>query len=123
VQAQVVTSAASGLTAGAAINADLLGAETRQAVQARRYERIYGEQAWDERYRSRPQNWSGNVNPVLIAEVSGLPPGTALDAGAGEGADACWLAGRGWRVTGADLSTTALQRAAAQADRLSLDVA
>ena len=32
------------------------------------------------------------------------------------------LAGRGWRVTGVDISTTAFQRAAAQADRLGLDV-
>ncbi len=122
VQAQVVTSAAAGLTAAAAINADLIADDTRQAVEAHRYERTYGEQAWDERYRSRPQTWSGNPNPVLVAEVTDLPAGTALDAGAGEGADACWLAARGWRVTGIDLSTTALQRAAAQANRFGLDI-
>lgn len=122
VQAQVVTSATSGLMAGAAINADLLAEDTRQAVQAHRYERVYGEQAWEQRYRERPQSWSGNPNPVLIDEATDLAPGTALDAGAGEGADACWLAARGWRVTGVDLSTTALHRAAAHAQRLGLDV-
>jgi hypothetical protein len=36
VQAQVITSAASGLVAGAAINADLITEETRRAVDARR---------------------------------------------------------------------------------------
>ena len=34
-----------------------------------------------------------------------LPPGTALDVGCGEGADAIWLAERGWRVTAVDFST------------------
>ncbi|WP_433226994.1 class I SAM-dependent methyltransferase [Microtetraspora malaysiensis] len=42
-------------------------------------------------------------------------PGRALDVGCGEGADAIWLAERGWRVTAADISTTALERAAAHA--------
>ncbi|MCW2645806.1 MAG: NAD(P)/FAD-dependent oxidoreductase [Pseudonocardiales bacterium] len=121
-QAQVVTSAAAGLTAGAAINADLVAEDARTALEVHRYEVIYGERAWDERYRSRAQNWSGNPNPVLVAEVADLVPGTALEAGAGEGADALWLASRGWHVTGVELSTTALERAAAQADRLGLQI-
>ncbi|MDT0262024.1 FAD-dependent oxidoreductase [Jatrophihabitans lederbergiae] len=121
-QAQVVSSAAAGLAAGAAINADLLAEDTRTALETHRYRQIYSEQAWDERYRSRPQNWSGNPNPVLITEVADLVPGTALDAGSGEGADALWLASRGWVVTGAEFSTTALQRSAAQAERLDLTV-
>jgi SAM-dependent methyltransferase len=40
-------------------------------------------------------------------------PGTALDAGCGEGADAIWLAERGWRVTAIDIASTALDRARA----------
>ena len=122
IQAQVVSSAAAGLAAAAAINADLIAEQTRLAVTAHRYQRIYGEQAWDARYRERTQTWSGRANPVLVDEVADLDPGTALDAGAGEGADACWLAERGWRVSGADISTTALDRAAAQSTRLGLDV-
>ncbi len=72
----------------------------------------FGEAFWDERYRSAGALWSGNPNRYLVSEASDLPPGTALDAGCGEGADALWLAGRGWRVTGVDLSTVALERAA-----------
>jgi thioredoxin reductase len=122
-RAQVITAAAAGLNAGAAINADLVAEDTRIAVEGHRHEEpLHGEQAWDERYRSRPQNWSGNPNSVLIDEVAGLPVGTALDAGSGEGADALWLAGQGWRVTGAEFSPTALDRAAAQADQLDLAV-
>lgn len=110
------------MLAGAAINADLIAEDARAALEAHRQERIYGEQAWDERYRSRPQHWSGNPNPVLVAEVADLAAGTALDAGSGEGGDALWLAARGWKVTGAELSTTAIGRAEEQAERLGLEV-
>ena len=70
---------------------------------------------WDERYRTRDALWSGQPNPTLVAEVSGLSPGRALDAGCGEGADTIWLARKGWQVTGIDISTVALDRAAGHA--------
>jgi ubiquinone/menaquinone biosynthesis C-methylase UbiE len=69
------------------------------------------EKLWDERYRSAPLIWSGEPNEQLVAEVSPLTPGTALDVGCGEGADAIWLAERGWRVTAVDISSVALERA------------
>lgn len=75
----------------------------------------HGEQAWDERYRTKTAVWSGNPNAVLVAEVTDLNPGTALDAGAGEGGDAIWLASRGWKVTAADISSVAIERAAKRA--------
>ena len=77
---------------------------------------------WDERYRSAPALWSGEPNPELVGEVSGLRPGQALDAGCGEGADAVWLARRGWQVTAADLSVVALERAAAHAAQAGADI-
>jgi SAM-dependent methyltransferase len=52
-----------------------------------------------------------------------LAPGTALDLGAGEGGDALWLAGRGWRVTAVDVSPTALDRLAARAAEAGVEVA
>ncbi|MEO5874400.1 MAG: class I SAM-dependent methyltransferase [Streptosporangiaceae bacterium] len=70
---------------------------------------------WDERYRSGPALWSGQPNPQLVTEVAGLRPGTALDIGCGEGADAIWLADQGWQVTATDISVVALDRAAGHA--------
>jgi SAM-dependent methyltransferase len=71
--------------------------------------------SWDARYAESDRLWSGRPNAVLVDEVSELAPGTALDLGCGEGADAIWLAGRGWRVTAVDVSRVALGRAAAHA--------
>ena len=70
---------------------------------------------WDERYASREQIWSGEPNHQLVEQTASLPPARALDAGSGEGADALWLAGRGWQVTAVDVSAVALERAAARA--------
>jgi thioredoxin reductase/SAM-dependent methyltransferase len=113
VRAQVIASAAGGLAAGAAINADLVAEDTRLAVERLR---MFGEAAWDARYRQHAHAiWSGRPNAVLVDEVSELPVGRALDVGCGEGADAIWLAGRGWQVTAVDLSTVALARASEHA--------
>lgn len=70
---------------------------------------------WDERYASRERIWSGNPNDQLVEHAASLPPARALDVGSGEGADALWLAERGWRVTAVDVSAVALERAAARA--------
>ncbi|WP_329129605.1 class I SAM-dependent methyltransferase [Streptomyces sp. NBC_01476] len=73
------------------------------------------QQFWDERYRESERIWSGRPNAALVREVTGLPPGRALDLGCGEGGDAVWLAARGWQVTATDISPVALGRAAAHA--------
>jgi SAM-dependent methyltransferase len=72
-------------------------------------------ESYDELYRSTPAVWSGRPNRQLVVEAADLPPGTALDAGSGEGGDALWLAERGWRVTAVDFSAVALERAAVAA--------
>ncbi|GAA1252053.1 class I SAM-dependent methyltransferase [Pseudonocardia aurantiaca] len=71
---------------------------------------------WDERYSSASRIWSGDPNPQLVSEAGALDPGTALDAGCGEGGDAHWLARRGWQVTAVDVSAVALERGAAHAE-------
>lgn len=73
----------------------------------------YWDQVWSgERAASMA---SSEPNPYLARELSDLAPGTALDAGCGGGAEAIWLASRGWQVTGADIAAAALAHAAARA--------
>ncbi|WP_249643887.1 class I SAM-dependent methyltransferase [Nocardia sputi] len=75
---------------------------------------------WETFYGERERVWSGQPNFLLVREIEGVTPGTALDLGCAEGADAIWLAERGWRVTAVDVSETALGRARAQAARQGL---
>ncbi|OXM54193.1 class I SAM-dependent methyltransferase [Amycolatopsis alba] len=70
----------------------------------------FDKEYWEEHWRQ-----SGAVsppNPYLARELGELKPGTALDAGCGEGAEAAWLASQGWQVTAADISSAVLARAA-----------
>jgi hypothetical protein len=42
---------------------------------------MFERSSWDERYSGSEEIWSGNPNAQLVAEVSGLTAGTALDVG------------------------------------------
>jgi len=73
--------------------------------------------AWDERYAAAGLVWSATPNRFVEAELAGLPPGRAVDLAAGEGRNALWLAGRGWRVTAVDFSRVALEKGRALEER------
>ena len=77
---------------------------------------------WDVHYSAVEQVWSGNPNGVLVAEISDATPGTAVDVGCGEGADAIWLAHRKWDVTAFDVSAVALARAAEHVEKAGVTV-
>lgn len=88
---------------------------------AHSFSKDYWERHWEQNPEDaaagRPARSAEPVppNPYLIRETRGLTPGTALDAGCGAGAEALWLAARGWQVTGADISAAALAQAAESA--------
>jgi SAM-dependent methyltransferase len=65
---------------------------------------------WDERYAAVELIWSAGPNQFVAEETSGLPPGTAVDLGAGEGRNAIHLARLGWQVTAVDFSRVALDK-------------
>ena len=79
------------------------------------FDNDYWDQIWSGD-RATPMS-SSAPNPHLQAQVGELAPGSAIDAGCGAGAEAIWLAGRGWTVTAADIARAALdfgrERAAA----------
>jgi len=81
-----------------------------------------GQTDWEHRYGTAEPVWSANPNGSLLAEVGDLAVGRALDVGAGEGADALWLAERGWETTACDISGNALARVHSEAERRGLPV-
>lgn len=113
---QVLQAAAQGSRVGAMISFDLAGEDMAAAARP-----LGNESDWEHRYSGEPM-WSGNPNGSLVAEAGHLTPGRALDVGAGEGGDAVWLAEQGWTVTASDISSRALARVAAEAERRGLTV-
>jgi 2-polyprenyl-3-methyl-5-hydroxy-6-metoxy-1,4-benzoquinol methylase len=62
--------------------------------------------AWNDRYATADLVWTAEPNRTFAAEVAALPPGSALDLGAGEGRNATWLARQGWTATAVDSPTS-----------------
>jgi SAM-dependent methyltransferase len=77
---------------------------------------------WDTRYRASDLVWGGEPNVFVTEEFTGIPPGRALDLGAGEGRNAIWLAGLGWQVTAVDFAAVAVDRARLLAERRGVTV-
>ncbi len=140
--ANVVVSAAAGARVGGAIHFDLLRAEVETALAGADHGQSHGHDHgqghgqhgpgpdtvidrafWEDWYAQKDQIWSGNPNPQLVADTAALAPGRALDVGAGEGADAIWLAEQGWEVTAVDIASLPLERGRAEAERRSPSVA
>ncbi|MGV9803161.1 FAD-dependent oxidoreductase [Mycobacterium sp. NPDC003449] len=112
---QVAAAIASGSQAGAAVVQSLLAEDVGLPVPPWPSHAAVTSQYWERHYGQRGRIWSGRVNAALANVAADLTAGRALDLGCGEGGDAVWLAENGWQVTAADVSETALQRAAGEA--------
>lgn len=66
--------------------------------------------SWNERYLSKGAMWSGKVNPVLEEVARASSPTRALDVGAGEGADALFLAELGAETLAVEASSVGVFR-------------
>lgn len=89
-----------------------------------RLDRDYWERRWTQVLREHPDGVVGRgASAHLLTETADLHPGRALDAGCGHGAEALWLASRGWRVTAVDYSVTALDIGRSTAQSIGTDVA
>ena len=78
--------------------------------------RIY----WDKVYSAEKPIFSLKPTELLVSAVLGRRPGRALDIGMGQGRNAIYLAGRGWDVTGFDLSPEGVRQAQAEARKRSV---
>jgi 2-polyprenyl-3-methyl-5-hydroxy-6-metoxy-1,4-benzoquinol methylase len=89
-----------------------------------KFDQDYWEQLWAKTLREHADVVAHRPpNAHLLAEVAGLPPGRALDAGCGHGAETLWLAAHGWRVTAVDFSAAALAQGRAMAEAAGADLA
>lgn len=78
--------------------------------------------AWNDRYAAADLVWTAEPNRTFAAETASLPPGKALDLGAGEGRNAIWLAQQGWTATAVDFSDVALAKARQLAEASDVEI-
>lgn len=88
----------------------------------------FDQDSWERRWRQALREHADVVatrppNTHLLTVTADLPPGLALDAGCGHGAETLWLAAHGWRVTAVDFAATALDHARSSAEAIGTDVA
>ena len=75
---------------------------------------------WDAIYRQGTPSWETGAPAgelVRVVEKGIVRPGTVLELGCGTGADAVYLARRGFEVTAVDISPMAVERARVRAER------
>jgi len=89
-----------------------------------KFDREHWEALWTKTLREHADKVARRApSSHLTAEVASLPPGRALDAGCGHGAETLWLAAHGWRVTAVDFSAAALAQGRALADAAGPEIA
>ena len=65
---------------------------------------------WEGRYRAAEGAlWGEEPNGWVAEQAAGMPPGRALDLGAGDGRNALRLAADGWAVTAVDFAPAAIE--------------
>jgi SAM-dependent methyltransferase len=77
---------------------------------------------WDARYAAEPTLWGSEPNQYVRARLGSADPAYVVDIACGNGRNALWLARRGWRVTGVDISGVAIERARERGKELGVEV-
>jgi SAM-dependent methyltransferase len=73
-------------------------------------------EGWNDTFRSSAAVFNHKPNKLLVDAVATVKPGTALDLAMGQGRNGVYLATRGWKVTGVDISDVGLKVAREAAD-------
>ncbi|PYZ96447.1 hypothetical protein CR205_12050 [Alteribacter lacisalsi] len=78
---------------------------------------------WENQYLKTGQLWASEPEAALAKYVSLVSKDKkVLDLGMGEGRNALYFAGQGFKVAGTDFSTTAVERCKEKAEQLGLEV-
>lgn len=77
---------------------------------------------WDEIYSGKDVKVPVNPSALVLETAANLPPGQALDIGMGNGRNAVYLARKGWKVRGIDVSKEAVKQAQAEAAKLGTSI-
>lgn len=77
---------------------------------------------WDDIYSGKSVKVPVNPSTLVLETTANLQPGTALDIGMGNGRNAIYLARKGWKVTGIDVSKEAVRQAQTEAAKLGTSV-
>jgi SAM-dependent methyltransferase len=75
---------------------------------------------WDQIYAGRDAKVPVNPSALVLETLANAPAGAALDIGMGNGRNAIYLARKGSKVTGIDISSEAVKLAQAEARKLNV---
>jgi SAM-dependent methyltransferase len=100
------------LAAGLCCLAGLLPGQARRQPAA----------AWDQVYRNPENRVPVNPSSLVLETTANLKPGMALDVGMGNGRNAIYLARKGWKVTGVEISEEAMRQARQEAAKAKADI-
>ncbi|MGC4051389.1 MAG: class I SAM-dependent methyltransferase [Paludibaculum sp.] len=76
---------------------------------------------WDQIYLSSDAKVPVNPSTLVLETTANLKPGAALDVGMGNGRNSIYLARKGWKVTGVDISPAAVKQATQEAAKLKVE--
>lgn len=77
---------------------------------------------WDQIYLNPEGKVPVNPSTIVLETTASLKPGAALDVGMGNGRNSVYLARKGWKVTGVDLSAAAVKQALQEAAKLKVEI-
>ncbi len=77
---------------------------------------------WDQIYLNPDSKVPVNPSTLVLETSANLRPGAALDVGMGNGRNAIYLARKGWKVTGIDISPEAVKQAQQEAAKLKVEI-
>ncbi len=100
------------------LNLFIFNANARDVISGSRYEILTGQKVrekpfnrWDKKFANHDYIYGKSAAQFLARNYQYIPPGAkVLDIGMGEGRNAVFLATKGYKVTGVDISSVAIEK-------------